>query len=112
MGAMTFPTFMALMPVAGAVLALTACASDPLPTLTPTPDYGAELIVATERDEIAAVVAPVIVDAAPMDARFLADEPVLIAVVNGVERAYALQNMAEHEVVNDTLDGIPIAVTW
>jgi hypothetical protein len=46
-------------------------------------------------------------------ARFLAPgEPVIAVHVNGRARAYPLQILIWHEIVNDTLGGVPIAVTY
>ena len=72
----------------------------------------AELQRAVERDGIEAVLDPVIVDAAAVHDAFGPDDPVLVASVNGVERTYALLDLTESEVVNGTLAGTPIAVTW
>jgi uncharacterized protein DUF3179 len=41
-----------------------------------------------------------------------ADEPVLAAEVNGEARAYPVQILIWHEIVNDTVGGIPIAITY
>lgn len=41
-----------------------------------------------------------------------ADEPVLALTVAGETRAYPLQIMAWHEIVNDTVGGVPVAVTY
>jgi hypothetical protein len=95
---------------------LAACAAAPTPSPTsaptPTPDYVAELERAVERDGIEAVLDPVILDADAVHNAFGPDEPVMVVSVNGVERAYALLDLVESEVINDTLEGIPIAVTW
>jgi hypothetical protein len=40
------------------------------------------------------------------------DEPVLSLTVGGETRAYPLQVMTWHEIVNDTVDGVPVAVTY
>ena len=40
------------------------------------------------------------------------DDPVLSLTVNGESRAYPLRVMAWHEIVNDTVDGVPVAVTY
>ncbi len=44
---------------------------------------------------------------------FLADtEPVLALVVDGDARAYPVQILTWHEIVNDTVGGVPVAVTY
>jgi hypothetical protein len=40
------------------------------------------------------------------------DEPVLALTVRGETRAYPLQVMTWHEIVNDTVGGVPVAVTY
>lgn len=40
------------------------------------------------------------------------NEPVLSLTVADETRAYPLQVMAWHEIVNDTIDGVPVAVTF
>ena len=32
--------------------------------------------------------------------------------INGDHRAYSISHLSSHEVVNDTIGGIPVAVTW
>ena len=39
-------------------------------------------------------------------------EPVLGLSINGEHRAYPILFLSAHEVVNDTLGGKPVAVTW
>lgn len=47
------------------------------------------------------------------DVDFLEDqEPVLVFVLGDEVRAYPLQIMMWHEIVNDTVNGIPVAVTY
>ena len=47
------------------------------------------------------------------DADFLEDsEPVLALTVGDETRAYPVQVLIWHEIVNDTLDGIPVSVTY
>jgi Protein of unknown function (DUF3179) len=49
----------------------------------------------------------------PEDASFLADsEPVLAVEIAGDARAYPLQIMIWHEIVNDEIGGIPVSVTY
>ncbi|MEZ5411070.1 MAG: DUF3179 domain-containing protein [Acidimicrobiales bacterium] len=47
------------------------------------------------------------------DVDFLEDrEPVLVFALGDEVRAYPLQIMVWHEIVNDTVDGVPVAVTY
>ena len=47
------------------------------------------------------------------DARGLASrEPVISVAIGGEARAYPFRIMIWHEIVNDTVGGVPIAVTW
>lgn len=49
----------------------------------------------------------------PGDVDFLGDtEPVLVVEIGGEARAYPVQILMWHEIVNDTISGIPIAVTY
>ncbi len=40
------------------------------------------------------------------------DEPVVGVVAGGVAKAYSTWHLDHHEIVNDTLGGKPVAVTW
>jgi hypothetical protein len=40
------------------------------------------------------------------------DEPVVGVVSGGVAKAYSTWHLDHHEIVNDTLAGKPVAVTW
>ncbi|MBI3961413.1 MAG: DUF3179 domain-containing protein [Deinococcus sp.] len=47
------------------------------------------------------------------EATFLADlEPVILFTLNGDARAYPLQIMTWHEIANDVVGGVPVAVTF
>ncbi len=49
----------------------------------------------------------------PDDVDFLAEnEPVLALGIDGDARAYPVQILTWHEIVNDTVDGVPVAVTY
>lgn len=41
-----------------------------------------------------------------------AEEPVIAMTLNGESRAYPLQILTWHEIANDTLGGVPVAVTF
>jgi hypothetical protein len=49
-----------------------------------------------------------------MDAleRFDSDEAVVVLEINGDARAYPVQVMILHEIVNDTVGGVPVSVTY
>jgi hypothetical protein len=50
---------------------------------------------------------------APGDANFLADrEPVLSVEIDGDAKAYPLQILTWHEIVNDEIAGVPVSVTY
>jgi hypothetical protein len=50
---------------------------------------------------------------APGDATFLTDrEPVLAVEIGGEAKAYPLQIMTWHEIVNDEIGGVPVSVTY
>ena len=40
------------------------------------------------------------------------DEPVLGVTINGDSRVYSIPFLSGREIVNDTVGGVPIAVTW
>ena len=63
------------------------------------------------KDGIPAIDHPPFVSVA--EARGLAPhEPVISVAIGGEARAYPLRVMIWHEIVNDTVGGMPIAVTW
>lgn len=62
-------------------------------------------------DRIPAIDRPAFVPAAEAD--FMAEEEAVIGVVHGGEaRAYSTWHLGRHEIVNDVLEGRPVAVTW
>jgi hypothetical protein len=63
-------------------------------------------------DGIPAIDRPVFVAPAAADAWLKPMEPVLALEVNGDARAYPLQILIWHEIVNDTIGGRPVAVTY
>ena len=89
-----------------------ACERSVLPTPTVAPDYASGLVRTVGRDGSESVLGPAILPATAAEADFDPTEPVLVASINGEERAYSVAQMGIHEVVNDTLGGVPIAVTW
>ncbi len=62
------------------------------------------------RGRIAAITQPVYVSAD--QAEIAPDSWVLGVVINGQARAYSLNLLNAHEVVNDEIDGKPFAAVW
>lgn len=63
------------------------------------------------RDGIPAIMEPRFLS--PGEAGFLAgDDLVLGLVVDGDARAYPLRILSWHELVNDTVGGVPVLVSW
>ena len=60
---------------------------------------------------IQAIDNPTFVDASSA-VRYYADERVVGVSINGDSRAYSIPHLKSHEVVNDTVGGTPIAVTY
>jgi hypothetical protein len=64
-------------------------------------------------DAIPAIDAPRFVDAETADGFLAPDEPVLGVVGrDGTSKCYSAWQLEGHEIVNDELDGEPIAATW
>lgn len=64
-------------------------------------------------DAIPAVDEPRFVPAEEAEVFLAPDEPVLGVVgADGTAKAYSAWHLEGHEIVNDTLDGEPIAATW
>ena len=64
------------------------------------------------RDGIPAIDEPGFISAAEATAWLDDREPVVALEVNGVARAYPLQILIWHEIVNDEIGGVPVTVTF
>ncbi|UCE49585.1 MAG: DUF3179 domain-containing protein [Phycisphaerales bacterium] len=64
------------------------------------------------KDGIPAVDSPVFVEQEVAEKWLRPNEPVIAVVVKGQSRAYPLQILMWHEIVNDNIAGIPVAVTF
>ncbi len=71
----------------------------------------AEIRNVIPRDGIPAINGPLFVPAAA-DVDLVDREPVIGLVVNGDARAYPLRIMMWHEIANDVVGGVPVAVTY
>ena len=75
-------------------------------------DYGEILSGGPPRDGIPAIDAPKFVSIAEAAERYAPTEPVIGLEVNGEARAYPLQVLTWHEIANDVIGGVPVAVTY
>lgn len=71
-----------------------------------------DLHVVVPRDAIPAISKPEFEPAARAE-RYMSDDELVIGLVGEREqRAYSTWLLDRHEIVNDTFDGRPVAVTW
>ena len=74
---------------------------------------GEPMFTVLPKDKIVAIDEPSFVSAAEADAFFLPGEPVLgVLGKDGTAKAYSAWQLDSHEIVNDNIDGEPIAATW
>ncbi len=64
------------------------------------------------KDGIPAIDSPVFTEQKAAERWLRPNEPVIAVVVDGQSRAYPLQILMWHEIVNDTIAGVPVAVTF
>lgn len=86
------------------------------PTATPWPYrlQPGDLVLAATEDSIPAILPDpdLYVSAERGDQEWNDDEPVIGVEVDGQARAYPIRILSNHEIVNDTVGGEPLAVTW
>ena len=84
-----------------------------LPTRKPAITYAdLEIVTLLPRDAIPAIDDPQFLPAEDADEFYDADELVIGVSINGDTRAYSAPFLSNHEIVNDTVGGVKIAVTW
>lgn len=70
-----------------------------------------EIVTVLPKDAIPAILSPTFDDA--KKASWLKGKDLVVGVeVGGDSRAYPVSTLSRHEIVNDTVGGRPIAVTW
>ena len=101
----------------------------PVPTVAPetaaTSDASAPVTVSSEDEErdlkivtllpfdaIPAILEPEFTTVEEADAQLEPHNLVLGLSINGDHRAYSIPTLSSHEIVNDTVGGQPVAVTW
>ena len=70
------------------------------------------LAKARDRDGIPAILQPRFLSVREADHQMVDDELVIGVSINGEYHAYSVPFLSDHEVVNDTVGGRAIAVTW
>ncbi len=71
-----------------------------------------EIVTLLPKDGIPAIDDPVFVSADKADLQYEPDELVIGVNFDGDARAYSIPMLSSHEIVNDTVGGRKIAVTW
>lgn len=75
-------------------------------------DVPLEIVTLLLPDAIPAIDRPRIISAEEGDAQLRLSDIVIGVSIDGQHRAYGAAFLSAHEIVNDTLGGRPIAVTW
>ncbi len=96
--------------------AVTSSSSEPNgphPTPYPASRYDdLEIIALLPRDGIPAIDNPEFLSVEEADEKYDPDELIIGVEFNGDARAYSIPLLSNHEIVNDTVGGEKIAVTW
>ncbi len=82
------------------------------PEATPVPDITLDIITLLPKDAIPAIFDPQFVSAAEAHSFLSPTDQVMGVVIDGDARAYGTAFLSSREVVNDTVGGRPITVTW
>jgi len=71
-----------------------------------------KIITVLGKDGIPAILNPQFLSPEYAAPQMKANERVIGLSIGGEHRAYPLNLLSRHEVVNDTVGGVPVAVTW
>ena len=96
------------------VLAAAACGTNasPSPEAEPVPEKEYKIVTVLGFDAIPAILDPQFLSAAEAQEQYRDVEQVLGVSVAGDNRAYPVPFLSSHEIVNDVVGGVPLAVTW
>ena len=70
------------------------------------------IVTVLPRDAISAIDAPQFIPLEEADKSYDDSEMILGVEFNGDARAYSIPLLSSHEIVNDTVGGVAISVTW
>lgn len=83
------------------------------PSRIPVEKYAdLEMVTLLPRDAIPAIDNPQFLEVAEADTYYDPDELIIGVEFEGDARAYSVPFLSNHEIVNDTVGGVKIAITW
>ena len=93
---------------------ISACESSTLPANATPVGGGVEYSIITllPKDGIRSIDNPRFLDVPKADLEYDADELIIGVEFDGEARAYSIDLLSRREIVNDEVQGRPIAVTW
>ncbi len=71
-----------------------------------------KIVTLLPKDAIRSIDQPRFLSADEAAAQLRPDEPIIGLDINGDVRAYSTFMLSRHEIVNDVVGGVPLAVTW
>ena len=86
-------------------------ASEPTSPAAPAP-RDLDIVTLLEFDAIKAIDNPEFLSAKEAGDTYRPNEKVIGVSIDGDNRAYSVPMLSRHEIVNDTVGGVKIAVTW
>ena len=92
--------------------AVTSDAAAPVTVESEEEGRDLEIVTLLPFDAIPAILEPEFVDVAEADEQLEPGSLVLGLSIDGDHRAYSIPTLSSHEIVNDTVGGKPVAVTW
>lgn len=81
-------------------------------TITSQDNRQVQMVTLLSKDAIPAIDNPRFLSASDADREYRDNELVIGVEINGDARAYSVPLLSGHEIVNDTVGGKPISVTW
>ena len=104
--------FLLRRPAEEVTISVTPSVQTGLPTPPAVTPRTLDIVTLLPRDAIPAIDNPRFYSAAEADEEYDPDELVLGVSLGGESRAYSTALLSSHEIVNDTVGGRKIAVTW
>ncbi|MEX2289154.1 MAG: DUF3179 domain-containing protein [Mycobacteriales bacterium] len=89
------------------IAAIALLATDGEPLIDPS-----ELVDAASYDGIPSIDEPFVIDRKRADSILVETEQVMLVEHAGQARAYPVRSLIRHEIANDVVGGLPVAVTW